>query len=146
MFPIAELHCIVTMIENSRICEKIYTWRSKKNKCPRLKFKKLIKKIMSEMRPLGAFILNWTDDSINILENYGYVNYETNNEIYKEIYNVAVYKFKTRHRLVDNLYFYDNIYEPNYDLNTYHHLDFYVTNNNKLINTNIYSSGFSSLQ
>ena len=57
---------------------------------------------MSEMRPL-AFILNWTDDSINILENYGYVNYE---QIMKYIeYNVAVYKFKTRHRLVDNLYF-----------------------------------------
>ena len=141
MFPIAELHCIVTMIENSRICEKIYTWRSKKNKCPRLKFKKLIKKIMSEIRPLGAFISNWTDHSINILENYGYVNYETNSEMYN---NLIVYKFKTKHRLVDNLYFYDNMYKPKYDLNTYHHLVFYVTNNNKLVNTNVYSTGFSS--
>ena len=60
------------MIENSRSCEK------KKNKCPKLKFKKLIKKIMSEIRPL--VISNWTDNSINILENYGYVNYETNND------------------------------------------------------------------
>lgn len=132
MFPIAELHCIVTMIENSRICEKIYTWRSKKNKCPRLKFKKLIKKIMSETRPLGSFISNWTDDSINILENYGYINYETNNEMYNDL---IVYKFKTKHRLVDNLYFYNNMYEPKYDLNTYHHLVFYVTKHNKLVNT-----------
>lgn len=141
MFPIAELHYIVTMIENSRIWEKIYTWRSKKNKCPRLKFKKLIKKIMSETRPLGSFISNWTDDSINILENYGYINYETNNEMYNDL---IVYKFKTKHRLVDNLYFYNNMYEPKYDLNTYHHLVFYVTNNNKLVNTDVYSSGFSS--
>ena len=140
MFPIAVLHCIITMIENSRICEKIYTWRSKKNKCPRLKFKKLIKKIMSEIRPLGAFISKWTNNSIKILENYGYVNYEINNEIYKEIYNVVVYKFKTRHRLVDNLCFKNLRTIHNYDLNTYHHLVFYVTNNNKLVNTNVYSS------
>ena len=59
---------------------------------------------MSEIRPLGAFISNWTDNSINILENYGYVNYETNNEMYN---NLIVYKFKTKHRLVDNLYFND---------------------------------------
>lgn len=39
MFPIAELHCIITMIENSRLCEKIYIWRSKKNKCYGLKKK-----------------------------------------------------------------------------------------------------------
>ena len=141
MFPIAELHCIITMIENSRIWEKIYNWRSNKNKCPRLKFKKLIKKIMSETRPLGSFISNWTDDSINILENYGYINYETNNEMYSDL---IIYKFKTKHRLVDNLYLNNNIYKGNYDLNTYHHLVFYVTNNNKLVNTYVYSSGFSS--
>ena len=140
MFPIAELHCIITMIENSRICEKIYTWKNKKNKCPILKFKKLIIKIMSEIRPLGAFISKWTDDSISILKNYGYVNYEINNEMYNDL---IVYKFKTRHRLVDNLYL--NVRpQVNYDSNTYHHLVFYVTNNNKLVNTNVYSSGFSS--
>ena len=139
MFLIAVLHCIITMIENSRICEKIYTWRSKKNKCPRLKLKKLIKKIMSEIRPLGAFISKWTNNSIKILEKYGYVNYEINDEIY-EIYNVVVYKFKTRHRLVDNLCLKNLRTIHNYDLNTYHYLVFYVTNNNKLVNTNVYSS------
>ena len=139
MFPIAELHCIITMIENSRLCEKIYIWRSKKNKCPRLKFKKLIKKVVSGIRPLGAFINKWTEDSINILEKYGYVNYEINTEMYNDL---VVYKFKTRHRLVDNLYFKRPM--RNYDSNTYHHLVFYVSNNNKLVNTNVYSSGFSS--
>ena len=60
------------------------------------------------------------------------------------MYNdLIVYKFKTRHRLVDNLYL--NVRpQVNYDSNTYHHLVFYVTNNNKLVNTNVYSSGFSS--
>ena len=120
---------------------KKYILGEVKNKCPRLKFKKLIKKIMSEIRPLGAVISNWTDDSINILENYGYINYETNNEMYNDL---IVYKFKTKHRLVDNLYFNDAMPNRNYDSNTYHHLVFYVTNGNKLVNTDVYSSGFSS--
>ena len=49
MFPIAVLHCIITMIENDKILEIINYWKYQKNKCSRMKFKKLSYKYQSFM-------------------------------------------------------------------------------------------------
>ena len=49
MFPIAVLHCIITMIENDKILEIINYWKYQKDKCSRMKFKKLSYKYQSFM-------------------------------------------------------------------------------------------------
>ena len=84
-------------------------------------------------RPLGAFLSKWEENSPNILNNYGF----TNNGIEYIFYNrknIKIMKYKTQHLESDN-YLCDVEYN-----NTFHHLDFYLDENNKLVNTDVYTS------
>ena len=136
MFPIAVLHCIITMIENDKILEIINYWKYQKDKCSRIKFKNLSYKYQSFMYKIRQIknltkIYEFNITNRNMLNSKGFILYQKkNNNI------VEIYKYKSRHREVDNLYFNSR----KYDLNTYHHLDYYVNQNNIVINTNVYTS------
>ena len=136
MFPIAVLHCIITMIENDKISEIINYWKYQKDKCCRIKFKKLSYKyqlFMYQIRQIKKLIkiYEFNTTNTNMLKSKGFILYQKkNNNIIK------IYKYKSRHREVDNLYF----NSKKYDLNTYHHLDYYVNQNNTVLNTNVYTS------
>ena len=136
MFPIAVLHCIITMIENDKILEIINYWKYQKDKCSRMKFKKLSYKYQSfmyEIREIKKLIkiYEFNTPNRNMLNSKGFI---LNQKKYDNI--IKIYKYKSRHREVDNLYF----NSKKYDLNTYHHLDYYVNQNNTVLNTNVYTS------
>lgn len=136
MFPISVLHCIITMIENDKILEIINYWKYQKDKCSRIKFKKLSYKYQSFMYKIRQInklikIFEFNIANRNMLNSKGFILYQKKNDNI-----VKVYKYKSRHREVDNLYFNSR----KYDLNTYHHLDYYVNQNNTVINTNVYTS------
>jgi len=89
-------------------------------------------------RPLGSFLSEWTNNSREELKTHGFTEDKSEKIKYKGV-EVTVLKFKTRHDPIkdkDN----NNISKEIYDNNTFHHLDFYLDNNNKLINTQVYTS------
>ena len=89
-------------------------------------------------RPLGAFLSKWTNNSREELKKHGFVEDNSEKIIYRGV-EVTVLKFKTQHDPIRDKNIF-NISQEKYDNNTYHHLDFYLDNNNKLINTQVYTS------
>lgn len=88
---------------------------------------------MKSRRPLGAFLSEWTEDSINILLSYGFIP----NGIIKKEYRgeiVNILKFKTIHMNDEDMSLVSN------DVNMYHNLDFYVNEEKKLKNTDVYTT------
>ena len=90
-------------------------------------------------RPLGAFISKWSENSPTILRNYGFIE----NGMQIENYNgqeVNIIKFKTHHRPEDNILNDGDDCTSFYDENTIHHLDFYINELKKLVNTDVYAT------
>jgi len=146
MYPIALLHCIITDIENRRLLNKIYLWKTKKDTCIEFKLRRLVYNynlLLKQNRPLGAFIIKWSEKSPIILEEYGYCTNGIKKKYYKTQF-VNVIKFKTLHRKSDEFNIRRtvdiNFSSSEYDLKTFHHLDFYLDKNNKLLNTDVYTS------
>ena len=84
-------------------------------------------------RPLGAFLSKWEENSPNILNNYGFINNGIEYIFYNRK-NIKIMKYKTQH--LDS----DNLCDVEYNNNTFHHLNFYLDENNKLVNTDVYTS------
>ena len=88
-------------------------------------------------RPLGAFLSKWSENSPDILHNYGF----TDNGIIYTFYHgkkIKVMKYKTQHYDSDNDGY--TSWTVEYNNNTFHHLDFFLDKNNKLVNTDVYTS------
>ena len=98
-------------------------------------------------RPLGAFLSKWEENSANILHNYGFINNGIVNTVYKGK-NIKIIKYKTQHYDSDNendkgMGCNDNDndkFNVEYNNNTFHYLDFYLDENNILVNTDVYIS------
>ena len=90
-------------------------------------------------RPLGAFISNWNSNSHRQLTDYGFVKWYTEVEYYKG-QKVNIMKYKTRHHSNDNYLRGDTKSSGFYDMNTIHHLDFYLNDKKILLNTNVYTT------
>lgn len=89
-------------------------------------------------RPLGAFLSEWTNNSRRQLKMYGFTEDKSEKIKYKGE-EVTVLKFKTRHDPIKDKHIH-NYSQEIYDNNIFHHLDFYLDNNNKLINTQVYTT------
>ena len=100
---------------------------------------KYIRQLSYKMtRPLGAFLSKWTNNSREELKTHGFTEDKSEKIKYKGV-EVTVLKFKTQHDPIKDKHIH-NYSQEIYDNNTFHHLDFYLDNNNKLINTQVYTS------
>ncbi len=101
----------------------------------------------TKKRPLGAFISVWDKDSPFVLKEYGFIENGIQEQEYRGE-NVKIHKYKTLHTKDDDLLEDDEAYLTkggklySDSANTYrsHHLDFYINEKNKLVNTDVYIS------